>query len=74
MGTGPAGTVFGENSFYRETRGTRLGGSPCVCSSDPRVANPEVKNQIRNLVRVVGIVAPFAPQDVRFVLSSPGGK
>ena len=28
-GTGPAGSVFGENSLYRETRGTRLGGSPC---------------------------------------------
>ena len=27
--TGPAGSVFGENSFYRETRGTRRGGSPC---------------------------------------------
>ena len=25
MGTGPAGSVFGENSFYRETRGTRRG-------------------------------------------------
>ena len=24
MGTGPAGSVFGENSFYREIRGTRL--------------------------------------------------
>ena len=23
MGTGPAGTVFGQNSFYRETWGTR---------------------------------------------------
>ena len=31
VGTGPAGSVFGENSFYRETRGTRRGGggSPC---------------------------------------------
>ena len=29
LGTGPAGSVFGENSFYRETRGTRRGGSPC---------------------------------------------
>ena len=26
MGTGPAGSVFGENSFYRETWGTRRGG------------------------------------------------
>ena len=30
-------------------------------SSDPRVAYPEVKAQVRDLVRVVGIVAPFAP-------------
>ena len=29
VGTGPAGSVFGENSLYRETRGTRRGGSPC---------------------------------------------
>ena len=28
--------------------------------SDPRVAYPEVKVQVRDLVRVVGIVAPFA--------------
>ena len=28
-------------------------------SSDPRVAYPEVKVQIRDLVRVVGIVAPL---------------
>ena len=27
--TGPAASVFGKNSFYRETRGTRLGVSPC---------------------------------------------
>ena len=26
MGAGPAGSVFGENSFYRQTWGTRLGG------------------------------------------------
>ena len=29
-------------------------------SSDPMVAYPEVKVQIRDQVRVVGIVAPFA--------------
>ena len=28
VGTGPAGSVFGENSFYRETRGSREGRSP----------------------------------------------
>ena len=30
-------------------------------SSDPRVAYPEVKVQVRDLVRVVGIVATFVP-------------
>ena len=63
MGTGPAVSVFGENSFYRETRGTRRGGRHVAKhSSDPRVAYPEVNAQVRDLVRVVGIVAPFAPQ------------
>ena len=47
-------------------------------SSDPRQAYPEVKLQRRDLVRVVGIVAPFAPLGAgirgKFVLSSPRGK
>ena len=47
-------------------------------SSDPRVAHPDVKVQVRDLVRVVGIVAPFAPMGAstrgEFVLSSPRGK
>ena len=47
-------------------------------SSDPRVAHPDVKFQERDLVRVVGIVAPFAPMGAstrgKFVLSSPRGK
>ena len=42
-------------------------------SSDPQVAYPEVNVQIRDLVRVVGIVAPFAPRGFgirrKFVLS-----
>ena len=62
MGTWPAESVFGENSFYRENWGTRRGGRYVVKrSSDPRVAYPEVKVQVRDLVRVVVIVAPFAP-------------
>ena len=48
-----------------------------VCSSDPRVAYPDVKVQVWDLVRVVGIVAPFCPTrggyPGKFVLSSPGG-
>ena len=31
-------------------------------SSDPEVANPEVEVEIRDLVRVVGIVTHFAPR------------
>ena len=46
-------------------------------SSDTRVAYPEIKLQVRDLVRVVGIVAPFAPRGVsireEFVLSNPMG-
>ena len=61
MGTVPAGSVFGENSFYRETWGTRRGGRQVAKhSSDPRQAYPEVELQRRDLVRVVGTVAPFA--------------
>ena len=75
MGIGPAGSVFGENSFYRETRGTRRGGGRHMAkrSSEPRVAYPEVNVQVRDLVQVVGIVAPFAPRGFsirgKFVLS-----
>ena len=29
VGTRPTGSVFGKNSFCRETWGTRLRGSPC---------------------------------------------
>ena len=47
-------------------------------NSDPRVAYPEVKLQVRAPVRVVGIVAPFAPLGAgsrgKFVLSSPRDK
>ena len=43
----------------------------------PRQAYPEVKLQGRDLVQVVGIVAPFAHMGAgsreKFVLSSPGG-
>ena len=74
--TGPAGSVFGENSFYRETWGTRRGVRHVAKrSSDPRAAYLEVKVQVWDLVRVVGIVAPFAPVEVgtlgKFVLQSP---
>ena len=69
MGTGPAGSVCGDNSFYRETWGTRRVGR--------HVAKRSVKLQLRDLVRVMGIGAPFATRGdgIRgnFVLSSPRG-
>ena len=79
METGPAGSVFGENLFYREIWGTGRGGRHVAkYSSDTRQAYPEVKLQGRDLVRVVGIVAPFAPMGAgtrgKFVLSSPRGE
>ena len=47
-------------------------------SSDPKVANPEVKVQVRDLVRVMDIVTPFAPRGVSIPENSfypaPGGK
>ena len=60
MATGSTGSVFRENSFYREAWGTILGGRQVAKrSSDPRIAYPEVKVQLRDLVRVVGIAAPL---------------
>ena len=53
------GSVFGKISFYREYEEDRHVAN---CNSDPRVANPEVKVQVRDLVRAVGIVASFAPR------------
>ena len=65
MGTGPEGSVFGENSFYRETWSTSRGGRHVAKrSSDPRVAYPDVKVQKRD--RAVGIVAPFPPRGNRY--------
>ena len=60
------------------TWGTSRGGRQVAKhSSDPRQAYPEVKLQGRDLVRVVGIVAPFAPLGAvtrgKVVLSSPRG-
>ena len=64
MGTGPAGSVFGEFLFFIEKSGVQDDGGRHVAKrgSDPWVSYPEVKVQVRDLVRVVGIVTPFAPQ------------
>ena len=62
MCSGPVVSVFGETLFYRETWDTRRGGRHVAKrSTDPRQAFPEVKLQGRELVRAVGIFAPFAP-------------
>ena len=66
--------VLSRNMGYR----TRGGRHVAKYSSDPRQAYSEVKLQGRDLVRVVGIVAPFAPMGAgtrgKFVLSSPRGE
>ena len=50
--------VLSRNPGYK----TRGGRHVAERSSDPRVAYPEVNVQVRDLLRVVGIVAPFAPR------------
>ena len=61
MGTGTAESVFGQKPFYRETWGTKgVAMWLNVVLNDHRVAYPYVKVQVRELVRVVGIVALFA--------------
>ena len=73
---GPRGQYSGKIRFI-EKRGVQVEGGRQVAkhSSDPRQAYPEVKLQGRDLVRVVDIVAPFAPLRAgtrgKFVLSSP---
>ena len=76
---GPWGQYSGKIRFI-EKYGVQDEGGRHVAkySSDPRQAYPEVKLQGRDLVRVVGIVAPFAPMGAgtrgKFVLSSPRGE
>ena len=73
---GPAGQYSGKIRFIEKPGVEDEGGRHVVKrSSDPRVANTDVKVQVRDLVRVVGIVAPFAPMGAsiraKFLLSSP---
>ena len=60
---------FIEKPGVQDERGRQLAKR----SSDPRVAYPEVNVQVQDLVRVVGIVVPFAPRRFsirgKFVLS-----
>ena len=76
---GPAGQYSGKIRFIEKPGVEDEGGRHVVKrSSDPRVAHPDVKVQVRVLVRVVGIVAPFAPMGAstlgKFVLSNPRGE
>ena len=60
MVTGPAGALFRGKFVYKKTLGTRRRDRHVTKrSSDPRFAYPEVKIPVRDLVRVVGIVAPL---------------
>ena len=54
-GTGTAGSVFLETSFYRETWGTRSGGR----QGAKRSSDPEVKVQVRDLVWVVILLSTW---------------
>ena len=75
-GLGPRGQYSGKIRFI-EKRGIHEEGCRHVAkrSSDPRQDFPEFELQGRDLMRVVGIVAPFAPLGAgswaKFVLSSP---
>ena len=88
-GTGPGGycrrvlwipgprVQYSGKIIFIEKPGVQDEGSRHVakCSSDPRVAYPEVNVQVRDIVRVVGIVAPFFQRGFsireKFFLSSP---
>ena len=60
----PHGDQYSGKICFIEKPGVHDKGGRHVAkrSSDPRVAFPEVKVQVGNLVRVVDIVAPFAPR------------
>ena len=62
---GPWGQYMGKIRFIEKPGVQDLGGHQVAKrSSDPRTAYPEVKVQDRDLVRVVGTVAPIIPLGV----------
>ena len=77
MGTGPADPYSGKLRFIEKPGLQDEGGGGrhvAIRCSDPRLAYPKVKLQRRDLVRVVGVVAPFVPQDGTpsiFILTVP---
>ena len=58
---GPRGQ-YSEKPGVQDERGRHVDKR----SSDPRVAYPELNVQVRDLVRIVGIVAPFCPAGVQY--------
>ena len=62
----PHGIQYSGKILFTEKPGVQDEGGRHVAKrrSDPRVAYPEVKVQVRDLVRVVVIVAPFAPRGI----------
>ena len=70
----PRGQYSGKIRFI-EKHGVHYEGGRHVAkrTSDPQVTYPEVNIQVRDLLRVVGIVVPFAPRGfsirIKFVLS-----
>ena len=71
---GPRGQYSGKIRFIEKPGVLDEGGRHVAKrSSDPRVAYPEVNVQVLDLLRVVGIVTPFAPRGFsirgKFVLS-----
>ena len=64
VGTGPADPYSGKLRFIEKPGLQDEGGGGrhvAIRCSDPRPAYPEVKLQRRDLMRVVGVVAPFCP-------------
>ena len=60
---GPADQYSGKIRFIKKPGVQDERGRHVVKrSSDPRIAHPKVKVQVRDLERVVGIVAPFDPR------------
>ena len=60
---GPRGQYSGKIRFIEKPGVQDEAGCHVTKSrSDPRVVYPEVNFQVRDLVRVVGIVASFAPR------------
>ena len=63
MVTGPAGSVFGENSFYREMWVSRRAGGRHFAKhrSDSPASLPRLQSSGTVQMLVLGIVVPFAP-------------